>query len=118
MKFSPAQFNSILRHVYTALGTASVMVVAFHFLPQGTVDTITAALHQIGDGAALVISGVSALVPVVSAVYASIAASTTSRTTAVSQEPDVKVVVGPNAPVAIQNLADDKSEALKGVVRQ
>jgi len=94
------QVNAFLRHVYTALGSISATVVILGLLTQGDATKITNALHQIGDGFSSIIAGLSALIPVLSGLYASWTASRTSRLKAMAADPEVKQVVVATAAVA------------------
>src|ERR1700677_4527421 len=86
------QVNSALRHVYTA--TASGITVAVLIgLSQGQATALGAAIHQIGDGVASIVAGVSALIPIVSAGYAAWSASPFSKLLSVSKNPEVQQVV-------------------------
>lgn len=86
------QVNSALRHVYTAVGTG-IAVLVMVGLSQGQATALGSAIHQIGDGIASIIAGISALVPIASAVYAAWTASPFSKLLSVSKNPDVKQVV-------------------------
>jgi len=89
--FDPGQLSAFMRHVYSALGGATAMALAMG-LSQGDATTIGTAVHQIGDGIVSIATGVAALVPVVSAVYAAISASRKSRLVAMDADPQIKKV--------------------------
>jgi hypothetical protein len=94
-----AQVQSILRHVYTALGTALSVAVAIG-LSQGDATTIGSAVQQIGDGVSKIIAGISTLVPVAMSVWAAISASRKSRMAALNADPEIqhiKTVPGTDA---------------------
>lgn len=65
----PAQVQSILRHIYTAAGAVTTMLV-FLGWSQGDATAIGAAVHAIGDGIASVIAGASSLVMLITPIYA------------------------------------------------
>ena len=86
-----AETNSALRHVYTAIG-AIVAVLVYIGLNPDVVNRLTAAVHQIGDGTAQVIAGVTALIPIVSAIFAAFSASPFARLLRMNNDPDVAQV--------------------------
>lgn len=86
------QVNSALRHVYTAIGTGTAVLVMVG-LSQGDATTIGNAIHKIGDGAASIIAGITMLIPIASAVYAAASASPFSRMMKLKQDPDIKQVI-------------------------
>ena len=87
-----AQVQSILRHVYTALGTAlSVAVVVG--LSQGEATAIGAAVQQIGDGVSKIIAGISTLVPIAMSIWAALSASRKSRLSSLNADPEIEKIV-------------------------
>jgi len=82
------QVNSALRHVYSAVG-AGTSVLVIVGLSQGDATALGAAVHQIGDGIAEIIAGVTALVPVASALYAAWTASPFSRLMHANNNPEI-----------------------------
>jgi hypothetical protein len=86
------QVNAALRHVYTAAGTAAAVLV-FVGLSQGDATTLGTAIHQIGDGVASIIAGVTALIPIASALYAAWTASPFSKLISMKKNPEIKQVV-------------------------
>jgi hypothetical protein len=108
------QVNSALRHVYSAVGAVGAFAVAMHFAPPEMVDGATAALHQIGDGLAMTFGGVMALIPFVTAAYAAYKASPVSHALSLGKQ-GAHVLVGHDAPAALQFVADDPS--IKTVTR-
>lgn len=98
------QVNSALRHVYTAAGTATAVLVMVG-LSQGDATTIGNAVHQIGDGVASIIAGIGALIPIASALYAAWSASPFSKLISMKKNPEIaKVEAVPGTPTAA--LAD------------
>jgi hypothetical protein len=85
------QVQSALRHVYTATAAASAAAL-FIGLSQGDVTTLGRGVHQIGDGVALIIGGITTLIPVVSALYAAWTASPFSRLLNLNRNPEIKQV--------------------------
>lgn len=83
------QINSGLRHVYTATATGTAVAVLIG-LSQGQATALGVAVHQIGDGIASIIAGVSTLISVGSAAYAMWSASPFSRMLAVSKDPQTE----------------------------
>lgn len=96
------QVNSALRHVYTATATG-IGVLVLVGLSQGNATALGAAVHQIGDGVASIIAGISALIPIASAVYAAWSASPFSKLLSVSKNPAVSQVVV-NSPTLANDL--------------
>ena len=84
--------NSVLRHVYTAVGTATA-VLAVVGLSQGDASTIGLAVHKIGDGVVSIVAGISMLVPVASALFAAWKVSPFSRLMAMRHDPEIHQVI-------------------------
>ena len=84
--------NSVLRHVYTAVGTATA-VLAVVGLSQGDASTIGLAVHKIGDGIVSIVAGVSMLVPVASALFAAWKVSPFARLLAMKRDPEIHQVI-------------------------
>jgi hypothetical protein len=98
------QVNSALRHVYTAVGTASAVLI-FVGLSQSDATALGVAVHKIGDGVASIVAGISMLIPVVSALYAAWTASPFSRLISMKKDPEIaQVLAKPGTPTAA--LAD------------
>lgn len=98
------QVNSALRHVYTAVGTASAVLVMVG-LSQTDATALGAAVHKIGDGFASIIAGIGMLIPIVSGLYAAWSASPFSRLLGLKNNPEIaKVLAVPGTPTAA--LAD------------
>lgn len=92
--------NAALRHVYTAVGTATAVLVLVG-MSQGDATTIGNAIHQIGSGVALIVAGVGALIPVVSGIFAALSASPLAALLRMQKNPDIKQVVAiPGTPTA------------------
>jgi hypothetical protein len=83
----PGQITSFMRHVYTVAGTTAAIVGAASFMDQQTINTVLTAVHQIGDGVVSIATGVAALVPIVSGVYAAWSASHKSKLVAIATDP-------------------------------
>lgn len=95
-----AQVNSALRHVYTAVGTATAVLI-YVGLSQGNATALGNGVHQIGDGIASIVAGVTTLIPVASALWAAWSASPFARMLAMNQDPGVKqVITVPGTPAA------------------
>jgi hypothetical protein len=86
------QVNSFMRHVYSAVGVAVAVAVTFGLNPD-LAATIAPAVHQIGDGLAKVIAGITALIPVVSGLYAAWTASPFSKLMSAKNNPEIKQVI-------------------------
>jgi hypothetical protein len=86
------QVNAALRHVYTAAGTAAAVLV-FVGLSQGDATKLGTGIHQIGDGVASIIAGVTTLIPVASALYAAWTASPFSRLISMKKNPEIAQVL-------------------------
>lgn len=107
---APGQLQAFMRHVYTAFGAATAMLL-FVGLSQGDVTTIGNALHQIGDGVVSIAAGIAALVPILSGVAASIAASRASRLKSLDADPQiakVETVPGTEAAAAAAQIPGSK----------
>ena len=89
MTFSldPGQLNSFMRHVYTVAGTIAALVGGASFMDQSTISTILNSVHQIGDGIVSIATGIAALVPIASGLYAAWTASHKSKLTAIATDP-------------------------------
>ena len=99
-----AEANAALRNVYSA--TAGGLAVAVGLgLTQGDATAIGNAVHAVGDGAALIIGGLSVLVPFITAGYAWVSSRPWARLKRMNDDPDVlKVIMKPGTPGAA--LAD------------
>jgi hypothetical protein len=86
------QVNAALRHVYTAVASATAVLV-FVGLSQGDATAIGNAVHDIGDGVAKIIAGVTVLIPMASAVYAAWTASPFSRLLSMKKNPEIAQVL-------------------------
>lgn len=88
-----AATNAALRHVYTGtavmVGTLTVVGMS-----QGDATAIGAAVHQIGDGVASIVAGVSTLIPIAAAAYAAWTGTHKQQVAAV-----VAIAAEPNSPV-------------------
>lgn len=87
---TPDEVAAILRHVYSVLGIASAVLLAVG-MSQGDVTALGEAVHRIGDGAAAVLMGIAALVPVISAIRAAVMASPLARIKAIAAMPGTSV---------------------------
>lgn len=87
----PAPVNAVLRHVYTGIGVATMVLVAVG-LKQGDATGLGNAVHQIGDGIASIAAGISAIVAIVSPLYAAWTATRAARISAVGALPNTVVV--------------------------
>lgn len=86
------QVNAFMRHVYTALGTAGAIFLILG-LSQSDLATINQAVQDIGDGLAKVAAGLTALVPILSALYASWTASRASKIKSLQKDSTVQAVI-------------------------
>ena len=94
------QVNSALRHVYTAVGTASAVLV-YVGLSQGDATALGHGIHMIGDGVSSIIGGIGVLIPVASGLYAAWTASPFSRLVSMKNNPEIeKVKAVPGTPTA------------------
>lgn len=92
--------NAALRHVYTAVGTGTAVLLIVG-VSQGNVTAIGNAVHQIGSGIALIVAGVSALIPFVSGAYAALSSSPLAGLLKMQKNPEIeKVKVVPGTPTA------------------
>lgn len=106
--FAPGQINAFMRHVYTAFGSATAMLL-FVGISQGDVTTIGNAIHQIGDGITSIVAGIAALVPVVAGIRALISAGRPARLKAMDADPQIeKVITKPDT------SASDAAAAIPG----
>jgi hypothetical protein len=63
------QIQAGLHHVYTAVGTASAVLI-FVGLSRSDSNALNTAVHQIGDGVASIAAGVATLIPIATTLYA------------------------------------------------
>lgn len=82
------QVNAVLRHVYTASGTA-ISILAILGLSQGDATALGAAVHQIGDGIASIAAGIGSLVPIGMSIYAAWSASMKSKLKSLNANPEI-----------------------------
>lgn len=87
----PAPVNAVLRHVYTGIGVATMVLVAVG-LKQGDATGLGNAIHQIGDGIASIAAGISAIVAIVSPLYAAWTATRAKRIAAVGNTPNTLAI--------------------------
>lgn len=80
------------RYALTASSSAVAALVTFHLITAGDASNITTALNQIGSGLTSIIAGVTALIPLATAVYGMFRSSTTSQVAQVQASPDLQVV--------------------------
>jgi hypothetical protein len=95
MKFyvpSTDQTSSVLRHIYTAVGTATAVLVVVG-LSQSDATALGLAVHKIGDGVASIVAGVGMLIPVASAIYAAWAQSPFAKLMAMQHNPEIHQVI-------------------------
>jgi hypothetical protein len=110
------QVNSALRHVYTAAATATTVLMVVG-LKQGDATAIGAAVHQIGDGVASIIAGVTALVPIAAGAYAAWTASPLSKLLSMKKDPEiakVEAVPGTATAALAEAIPGDKITTAKG----
>lgn len=108
--FDANQLNAFLRHLYTAVGSATA-VLLFVGLSQGDITALGAAIKQVGDGLSSVFAGVAALVPLASGIYASFKASRISRMKSFDKDPQisgVQTVPGTEAAKEASTIAGTK----------
>jgi hypothetical protein len=86
-----APVSSALRHVYTAAAavTAALTIVG---LSQGDATAIGVAVHQIGDGVASIVAGLSSLVPIIMAAYAAWSGTRKSRMIDLNKDPEIRKI--------------------------
>lgn len=90
--FDPGQVTAFMRHVYTGVGVA-VAVLGIVGLSQGDATAIGEAVQKIGDGLVSIASGISALVPIVSGIYAAYTASRRYRLKALNVDPQIQKII-------------------------
>ena len=109
IEISTASVNAALRHVYTALGTG-IAVLAVVGMSQGDQTALGTAVHQIGDGLASIVAGVTTLIPIISALFAARKASAPQQAASIAQTDGLKVV--PTS-FAGQKILDSMPDAAK-----
>jgi hypothetical protein len=82
------QVNAGLGHVYASLGAATAVTVFFGLNPD-LANTIAPAVHQIGDGISKIIAGVTALIPVGTAIYTMVKNSPYARLLQAKANPEI-----------------------------
>ncbi len=91
--FNPAPYYAAGRHILSASAGAVGMLAAMHLITGDEAGRITDAFHQIGSGIASITAGVTTLVGIASALYASWSATHKSQIAAVAAMPEVKQIV-------------------------
>lgn len=87
LKLDPGQVSAFMRHVYTAAGVAAGLIGGASFMSQQTIDTILTSVHQIGDGVVSIATGIAALIPIASGLYAMWTASHNSKLVSIAADP-------------------------------
>jgi len=87
----PASVHGALRHVYTATAAATAAATIIG-LSQGDATGIGTAVHQIGDGIASIVAGVTALIPIITAGYAAVSATRKNRMKDLNNDPQIAKV--------------------------
>ena len=82
------QVHAFMRHVYTAVGVGTSVLVSVG-LSQGDATKIGTAVQQFGDGIADIIAAVGALAPIISGFYAMWSASRKARLVALNADPQI-----------------------------
>lgn len=100
IEISTASVNAALRHVYSIAG-AAIATLAIVGMSQGDQTALGQAVHQIGDGFASIVAGVSTLIPIISALFAARKASAPQQAASIAQTDGLKVVPTSAAGVAI-----------------
>jgi hypothetical protein len=95
---SQSQVMAIGRHVATAIGGAAAFAVSLHFLSSGDADTIVKAVNQIATGFTSIVTGVLALVPIASGLWAAYSASPKAQIAAINNGDNGVKVVAATAP--------------------
>jgi len=93
MTLDPGQVNSFMRHIYTVAGAIAAVVGGASFMDPHAVQTVLTAVHQIGDGVVSIATGVAALVPIASGLYAAWTASHTNKLVAIAADPQTAPAV-------------------------
>jgi len=86
-----AQANAFIRHVYSFLGGAMLMLGALG-VDADTQQKIVTAVHQIGDGLGQILAGLGLLTPVAMGLWARWTAKPAQQIAAVKAMPDKDVV--------------------------
>ena len=91
IEITTASVNAGLRHVYsitaTAIATATIIG-----LSQGDATALGTAIHQIGDGIASIVAGITTLIPIASALFAAWSGNRVQQAARIAQMPGLKVV--------------------------
>lgn len=95
----PASIQAFLRNIYAAVGSGLAVAVIIG-LSQGDATALGNAIHQIGDGIASIASGISALIPILTGLYAAWTATRNSKLTSLAKDPQVVQVVVQDKKVA------------------
>lgn len=91
IEINSASINAALRHVYTATATG-IAVLAIVGMSQGDQTALGTAVHQIGDGLASIVAGVTTIIPIVSALFASKSAGKVNQAASIAQTDGLKVI--------------------------
>ena len=86
------QIAAIMRHVYTAVGAATAVAVAFGMMAQGDADKVIESMKQIGEGVGVIVGAIGMLLPIINALRAGKSASPSEQIKRVDKSPDVAVV--------------------------
>lgn len=90
--FTRDQVAAVMRHVYTAVGAATAVAVAFGLMSQHDADKAIELLKQLGEGLGIIVGAIAALLPILNALLAGKSASPTEQIRKVDSLPDVTVV--------------------------
>lgn len=94
------QTQSVLRHVYNTTATITAVAIFFGLKPD-LANAIAPAVHQIGEGVASIVAGVTALIPVATGVYAFISSGPLAGLLRMNANPEIeKVKAVPGTPTA------------------
>ena len=99
--------KAVLNHIYTAVGVGTSVLIVVG-ISQGDATAIGVAIHQIGDGIASVVAGVTTILTVGSAAYAGYMATRRMQVASVASIPGTVVKI-PN-----QEIADSLPSNVKG----
>lgn len=104
MTLTKDQIAAIMRHVYTAVGSAVAVAVVLGLIGQEDADKVVNVVHQIGEVLAVLIGMGAALLPVLNALRAGKSASPEEQIRKVQSDPTNGVTVVPVTPKGAETL--------------
>ena len=109
IEISQVSVNAALRHVYSIAATA-IATATLIGLSQGNATALGTAIHQIGDGVASIVAGITTIIPIASALFAAWSGNKVQQAARIALSPDLKVVPTTPAGEAILAAMPEKAQ--------